>query len=181
MLGEDVVERMILFHLIVSPDDEIFERIVNHGLLWGSDEKKMSRFASNSLRATEVVSDPDIIRFSILSRPIQNGIKIQNLQIPLAQQLHSQFKRIMQSIQPCNIKLSCSLQLDEKYVKAVNELDFQALSDWFRVLINKDLRDLTIKTNRGVITSEERVRLDALCNLIGNVLFPRAYAQLVRH
>lgn len=173
VLGEDIIERMLLHHLIISPFGCELAQGVVHGMLWGDDGKKMSRYASNVVRNGEAEINPDIARASILARPIMSGMKLEGLQTAQARQLCSQFERILDTVGTHVVQWT---EPDREYLRAVRELDFQALFQWFRLAINKELRDLVIKINQGTATESEIARAHILCNVIGTTLFPHTYS-----
>ncbi|MFZ2763414.1 MAG: hypothetical protein WAX80_00010 [Minisyncoccia bacterium] len=173
VLGEDVIERMLLHHLIMSPVGCELAQGVVHGMLLGDDGKKMSRYASNAVKLGELRVDPDVARASILARPVSGNMTLESLQTTQARQLRSQFERILGTVGKRVVVWDFP---DPAYHDAVLRLDFQALFQWFRVAINKELRDLVMRIDAGTATESEVLRTHVLCTVVGTALFPRTYA-----
>lgn len=176
VMGHDVLERMLLLHLVTLPNSQSrLHRLLIHGLLVGEDGKKMSRHASNELKSRNCSVDPDVVRLSVLNRMAKNALSAKQLDDSQSVQMRYQYSQLLAVIPPGYASGVCTN--DPRYVAAVNDMDFKSLFDWLRKSINHDLSGvLARKIVSGTATPNDVSRAQALMALIGSVFLPNAYS-----
>jgi len=144
--GLDVVERLMILSFAISSSETILpQKIYLHGMLLGSDKKKMSRY-SNNIQSLNL--HPDEIRAILFTYSFGNNFQLNNPnQIKRVKQLHWQFINAVKALKAFstdkdgeNSSIFSILQTKFNLIKEAKEkLDLTLFFNLFEDLINKDI------------------------------------------
>lgn len=176
VLGFDVIERMLLLHIIsLAKDASELNGLLIHDLLVGNDGKKMSRHASNEQKAGSSILNPDVVRLGIMNRAVSNSLRTAQLHDPQSIQLRFQFKQIMNVVRKPPPDTIATIE-DAEYRAAVESANFKYLFDWVRKIINHDLSAVLIRNIiAGTARPQDVNRAQNLIHVIGTTFLPMTY------
>lgn len=182
--GLDVVERLMILSFVISPSGIILpQKIYLHGMLLGSDKKKMSRHSDN---VQSLSLHPDEIRAMLFTYSFGNNFQLDNPnQLKRVKQFRWQFINAVKTLRifPSGINrenssIFSALQTKFNLIKETREkLDLTLFFNLFEDIINKDICVGYIPLlKQGGELLNQQIYKELLDN--GSLLFPITCAEL---